>query len=103
MQYLLVAMVVVCAAGWVLLKVSDHRTMLREQSNPRWQVVPAVEDQVAIGYLVRWSEPDAQGRYLWVRHYYAGEDASIGWCENAAERDAERMNNEKRVPWEFVR
>lgn len=65
-----------------------------------WEVVPAVEDGKVIGYQVRWSQPDEHGRYLWVGHYYAGNN-SLGWCENAAERDAENKNRIGKQPWEY--
>lgn len=81
-------------------------------TEPRWEVIPATEatglsDVVSgpveslIGYQVRWSEADEKGRYLWVGHYYAGEDCSLSWCENAALSHAKRFNEQKRAPWEF--
>lgn len=47
-------------------------------------------------WRVRWSIPDAGGRFLWVRHY-----DSTAWGKHAAERNAEAFNTEKRSPWEF--
>jgi hypothetical protein len=57
-----------------------------------------------IGFLVRSREGSTDGKFWWVGHYYAGsapEGPSIGWCQNAAERHAERLNEEGRQPWEF--
>lgn len=60
----------------------------------QWEVFPACIDSVIIGWLVRWSIPNEDGAYLWVRHYYAGENGepSIEWCHNAALRNAEELN-----------
>jgi hypothetical protein len=84
---------------------------------PHWEVCPAYDppidpsetlqarNAVHIGYRVRWSEPDAERRYFWNRHYLTdGQpgDPSLAWCQNAATRDAQRMNDEGRTPKEWV-
>lgn len=86
----------VIAVAWALF----HRRT-ETHSGPCWESVPAVEDGQVIGYQVRWSEPDASGRFLWVGHYFADPDRSLRWCENASERHAERWNDERRRPWEW--
>lgn len=60
----------------------------------KWEVVKDAEGDA---WRVRWSLPDSEGRYLWVRHYIVGQ-LSPGWCEAAAERDAAEMNRKCRVP-----
>lgn len=45
---------------------------------------------------VRWSQADAQGRHLYVRHYPAD-----GWGKNAAESEAQRFNTNGRRPEEW--
>ena len=75
----------------------------RETSAPTWEVVPAFDNGNCIGYRVRWSVPDDRGRYLWVRHYLAGEDGSpsLGWCEQAALSNAKQMRGDLKVPDDF--
>jgi hypothetical protein len=68
---------------------------------PHWESVPAIENGYVVGYQVRWSEPDERGRYLWVGHYYAGDDLSLSWCEVAAASDAKRKNESFKGPWEY--
>ena len=70
---------------------------------PTWEVVPAFDKGVCIGYRVRWTVPDEQGRYLWVRHYLSGEsgDPSLGWCEQAALSNAKAMRDDLKVPMDF--
>lgn len=70
-----------------------------------WEVYPAIQTDgrqngKTIGWLVRWSVPDEKGRYLWVGHYYAGEDGepSIDWCHTAATNDAKGKNDSGKVP-----
>jgi hypothetical protein len=66
-----------------------------------WQAVPAIEkdQRTVIGFQVRWSLPGQDGKYLYVGHYYAHDDNSnIGWCRNAALRDAERKNADFWMP-----
>jgi len=74
----------------------------REGEEPCWESVPAVQDREIVGYQVRWSEADTEGRYLWVSHYYAGRGPSIDWCESAAKRDAIRRNDLGTRPEGFV-
>lgn len=75
-------------------------------STGQWEAVPALADGPAghlIGYRVRWSTPDKDGKYLWVGHYMAdeaGKDPTIGWCESAANSDAKRKNNDGLRPEE---
>lgn len=78
------------------------------QVKGQWEVHPAIQTDgrgngKTIGWLVRWSVPDDKGRYLWVGHYYAGEDGepSIDWCHTAATNDAKGKNDLGRVPAEF--
>ena len=78
-----------CVALWDVVRSRE----VKDESH--WESVPAYVDGHLIGYQVRWSEPDDDGRYLWVGHYYAGEHNSIGWCEVAAESDARRKNRER--------
>ena len=59
----------------------------------RWE---SVLDSDGVMARVRWSKPDGQGRFLWVGHYPAD-----GWGQHAAERMADRYNQEGRVPWEW--
>ncbi len=58
-----------------------------------------------IGYRVIWSLPDDDGNVLLVRHYLTDpEDPkahSVTWCKNAAESDAKRFNDDRRMPFEF--
>lgn len=76
-----------------------------KQVDPHWESVPAYDDvngvRQLVGYQVRWSKPDSAGCYLWVGHYYAGEDVSLGWCGVAAESQATRFNETGKLPWEF--
>lgn len=72
-----------------------------QQPDPKWESVLAVENGQVIGFQVRWSQPDSKGRYYWVGHYYASDDASIGWCEVAAEGHARRLNEQLKVPSDF--
>jgi hypothetical protein len=65
-----------------------------------WEVCPAAKGGEIFGYQVRWSEPNEQGRYLMVGHYFAG-DNSLAWCENAAQRDAQHKNESGKCPWEY--
>ena len=79
-----------------LVKQRRLNTLLypyREKGDePCWESIPAVQDGEVVGYQVRWSEPDTEGRFLWASHYYAGRGPSIDWCESAAQRDAIRRN-----------
>lgn len=66
-----------------------------------WEVVPEIEEyrggKRCIGARVRWSIPDAQGRYLWIRHYLTDlrdGDPSAEWCKNAAERNAQQLTRD---------
>lgn len=64
---------------------------------PKWE---AVQDS-ATGdggrfWRVRWSEQDATGRWFYVGHY-GGHGGT--WDRNAAERHAERLNQEREKPW----
>jgi len=70
---------------------------------PRWESVPSYDEGELIGYRVRWSQPDDQGRYLWVGHYLAEPDDKdrLRWCEVASESDAKRKNEEGKAPWEY--
>ncbi len=76
---------------WIISII--RRLFSREQERrvairPHWETH---DDGVMVH--VRWSLPDELGRYLWVRHYPA-----TPWGLNAAEREAERFNNERRPP-----
>lgn len=69
-----------------------------------WIAVPAYDNGVHCGYQVRWSEQNERGLWLFVGHYFTDfkpGDPSLGWCQNAAERHAQRFNQELRAPWEW--
>ena len=68
-----------------------------------WEAKAAYDGPNIIGFRVRWSEPNPKGEYLYVRHYIAGEDGdpSVAWCLNAAEGDAQRLNQEDRRPQDY--
>jgi hypothetical protein len=74
---------------------------VQQQLDPCWEVRPAMEENRVIGYQVRWSKPDKNGKFLWVGHYYPGPTLTIGWCEVAAHSHAKRFNEQKKTPWEF--
>ena len=61
--------------------------------NPQWEVVENKDGSMC---HVRWSEPDDEGRYLWVSRYPA-----TTWGRYAAERSAEDKNVSGVRPWEF--
>jgi hypothetical protein len=65
---------------------------------PKWEAV-ADEEKVPPFkpkfWRVRWSEPDADGRYLYVSHY-----GTEGIADVMARSDARHRNEQKRVPWE---
>jgi hypothetical protein len=75
-----------------------------------WEAVPdePSEDDTKINaqtmkengrfWRVRWSVPDEDGRWLYVRHYGGN---GTGWNRNAAESDAEKFNREQRIPTQF--
>lgn len=77
----------------------------------RWVVIPVTDNDqgmpgkpVTIGYRVGWSFKNEAGETLLVRHYLTdGNEGSpsLGWCKNAAESDAERMNQQGKLPFEF--
>lgn len=67
----------------------------------KWEVVPAYVDGELVGYQIRWSEPDDKGRYLWVGHYFAGEDITLNWCEVAAESHCRRLIEQNKLPVEY--
>lgn len=82
------------------------RRLRRGKADPHWISFPIYEDGRIIGYRVAWSARDPKRGQLLVGHYFAGdppEGPSIGWCENAAERHAQRFNEQRRCPWEFDR
>lgn len=117
----IVAFIVICIlpvmfflllmAQWI--NASNKAVKVLEQRRAgTWEVVPAKESiegtahDIIIGYLVRWSVPDNGGRYLNVRHYYAGlegNEPTIEWCQHAAERDCRRMIEDGRHPREWGR
>jgi hypothetical protein len=72
-----------------------------ETAKQKWEAVrdsdQTADDIARAGefWRVRWSEPDAEGRYLYVRHYGGNGSA---WNRNAAERDAREFNEEGRHP-----
>ena len=68
-----------------------------------WEAKAAYEGPNIIGFRVRWSQPNPKGEYLYVRHYMMGEDGdpSLSWCLNAAEGDAQRLNQEDRRPQDY--
>lgn len=81
---------------------------LDNPKDPHWEVVPNVEKMglgifKVIGYQVRWSEPDEQGKYLWVGHYFAGgaPGSSVQVCQHMADRHAARLNEERKGPWQY--
>lgn len=87
-----------------LLVFAVYRKKSEPEESPKWEVQPVYEGSnlfPPIGYVVRWSEPDDFDRYLYVGHYYCGDDLSIGWCENAAERHAKDNNLKGKVPQDF--
>lgn len=55
----------------------------------RWEVIP--DDDRAM-FRIRWSEPGAGGKYLWVGHYPQ---------EHLADSHAKRINAEGKQPWEY--
>ena len=71
---------------------------------PHWEAVPDEphpdDEKGGRFWRVRWSEPDAGGRYLYVRHY-GGNGSS--WNQNAAERNAREFNEKGRRPFEYSR
>lgn len=71
------------------------------EHKPEWEVVPAKDAGEVVGYQIRWSIPDGEGRFLWVGHYYSGPDAPLQWCEVAAESHCKRLNHQGKQPWEF--
>lgn len=102
MMYLVLSLVVMF--GFCVVWIVFHyvvRLVSQRGEVGRWESYPVVEDGQVIGYRVRWSTAYTDGRYLWVGHYFAGEDTSIEWCQIAALRHAERLNNDKKMPWEF--
>lgn len=83
---------------------------------PHWEAVPCylgendpnydkdINSNNCYGWRVRWSEPDDQMRYLWVRHYltdFKEGSPSLKWCEVAAKRNAQSFNESGRLPCEF--
>lgn len=69
---------------------------MTEQDKAHWEAVADEDDQTF--WRVRWSEPDAEGRYLYVRHYGAG---SALWNEHVARTSAEDFNEIGRSPYEW--
>lgn len=65
---------------------------IEETPGGRWEVVT---DADGVMVRVRWSNPDVEGRYLWVRHY-----PNEPWGQVACEREAQRFNEERRWPGE---
>jgi len=83
---------------------------LQPTADPHWEAVAVdgignvvADDDVTrqVAWLVRWSEPGEDGRYLWVGHYYSGPHTSLSWCRYAAMQDAKLKNEESRGPWEW--
>lgn len=72
---------------WLTASVCD---LVRSAIRPlgKWEVVP--DDDYTM-YRVRWSIPDEQGRYQWVRHYPEH-------LRHAAYREAEDFNSGERFP-----
>jgi len=67
---------------------------MNDTQDPHWEAhIPEDDGEMC---RVRWSEPDADRRYLWVGHY-----PNTPWGCHAAARQAERFNEEKRCPCEF--
>lgn len=80
----------------------------KKKKDPKWVVMPMYEDPetklIPAGFSVAWSEPDPVHGHLLVRHYWTDREEgspSLGWCENAAERNAKDFNEQFRGPWEF--
>lgn len=59
---------------------------------PRWEASRSSDGSM---WHIRWSVPNPDGSYLWLRHYPAADNGMI-----RAEADATRLNVEKRHPWE---
>lgn len=69
---------------WLL---SIFRYVTRRTSpseSPQWE---AVLDQDGVMVHIRWSQPDHEGKYLWVSHYPA-----TNWGRNVVEREVNRRN-----------
>jgi hypothetical protein len=66
--------------------------MMSEEEG-RWEVVADDDGEMV---RIRWSEPDAAGRYFWCAHY-----PGTPWGRNAIEGQARRWNEEGKRPWEF--
>jgi hypothetical protein len=68
----------------------------------QWEAVPDEPhpDDTKGGrfWRVRWSAPDEKGRWLYVRHYGGNGSA---WNQNAAERNAQLLNEQGRLPCEW--
>lgn len=62
-------------------------------AEPHWEAVP--DDDYGM-WRVRWSQPDAEGRWYYVRHY-----PGTLWGRHVVERDADQFNKEGRRPEEF--
>jgi hypothetical protein len=66
-----------------------------DEPGGRWEVY---HDPDGTMVRVRWSIPDDEGRYLWVRHY-----ANEAFGRKAATQDAARFNADKALPQHFER
>ncbi len=108
------AMVMVIAFAIIIAAIGAAVALLRATNDaiearlpPHWEAVEAADEDGPYGWKVRWSEPDAEGRYLCVAHYHSGNQGddepgpSLGWCQHAAERDALRMNSSEKRPEEY--
>jgi hypothetical protein len=69
---------------------------IERESEAHWEAVHDHDDPSF--WRVRWSEPDAEGRYLYVRHYGSG---SATWNEHVARTQAEDFNEDGRSPFEW--
>lgn len=68
---------------------------------PHWEAVPDPESNGEDGpmWRVRWSQPDDEGKYLWVGHYGGNGPRQN---QHMAERDAEQRNNDGKSPTEYA-
>lgn len=101
---LVVAMLICYGAASALRWGTDPAHPFNEDATadvPRWEAVPVEDETGVFGWKVRWSQPGRDGAYLWVGHYHAGPDCSLGHCEVMARSDARRKNEAYRMPWEW--
>jgi hypothetical protein len=84
--------------------VGDPGEAEDRSKTPHWESFPYIDKGNIVGFGVRWSRTDKEGKWLHVGHYYTGENGlepSLGWCEIAADAHAKRLNNKAKCPWEY--